>query len=122
HFLNSIDVRSHFIMVIGALLVGASSLSAQTPTQDTIVCYPLQIDLPLFDIPFQRDAARAGELFDSYSMQQALAVTQNLHRVNYHFDNKLWQRIIRPDNKRRRVYNRIAANITSGLVDYAFTY
>lgn len=116
-------MRSLFITIgLGALLVGASPLSAQTPTPIVVDAYPLQIDLPLFDLPFQRDAARAGELFDSYSMQQALAVTQNLHRVNYHFNNKLWQRIIRPDNKRRHVYNRIAANITSGLVDYAFTY
>lgn len=84
--------------------------------------YPLQIDLPLLDLPFQRDAARAGELFDSYSMQQSLAVTQNLHRVNYHFNNRLWHGIIRPDTKRKRVYNRIAANLTSGLVDYVFTY
>ncbi|MFC3196034.1 hypothetical protein ACFOET_00275 [Parapedobacter deserti] len=90
--------------------------------QDTIDRYPLYIDLPLLDLPFQRDAARAGELFDSYSMQQALAVTQNLHRVNYHFNNKLWHSAIRPDSRRKRVYNRIAANVTSGLVDYVFTY
>lgn len=87
-----------------------------------MMAYPLQIDLPLLDLPFQRDAARTGELFDSYSMQQALAVTQNLHRINYHFNNKLWHGIIRPDSKRKRIYNRIAANITSGAVDYVFTY
>ncbi|MBK1441192.1 hypothetical protein JHJ32_14430 [Parapedobacter sp. ISTM3] len=94
----------------------------QTKEQGTRGNYPMQIDLPLLDMPFQRDATLAGELFDSYSMQQALAVTQNLHRVNYHFNNKLWHGIIRPDSKRKHVYNRIAANVTSGLVDYVFTY
>jgi len=96
--------------------------SAQSKTSDSLRHYPLYIDLPLLDMPFQRDAARTRELFDSYSMQQALAVTQNLHRVNYHFNNKLLQGVIRPDTKRKRIYNRIAANLTSGLVDYVFTY
>ncbi len=109
-------------IVLAILMVGSAPLSAEIAKKDSLVTYPLQIDLPLLDLPFQRDAARTGELFDSYSMQQALAVTQNLHRVNYHFNNKLWQGIIRPDTKRKRIYNRIAANITSGLVDYAFTY
>jgi len=90
--------------------------------QDSLGNYPLRIDLPLLDMPFQQDATRSGELFDSYSMQQALAVTQNLHRVNYHFNNKLWHGFIHPDTKRKRIYNRIAANVTSGLVDYVFTY
>ncbi|GGC30346.1 hypothetical protein GCM10011386_22940 [Parapedobacter defluvii] len=96
--------------------------NAQPSLSDSLPNYPLQIDLPLLDLPFQRDASRTGELFDSYSMQQALAVTQNLHRVNYHFNNKLWHRILRPDTKRKQIYNRIAANVTSGLVDYVFTY
>lgn len=84
--------------------------------------YPLQIDLPLLDLPFQRDAARAGELFDSFSMQQALSVTQNLHRLNYHFNNRLWHKVITPDSKGKKILNRIASNATSGLVDYVFTY
>ncbi len=107
---------------LSILFVDIISLAAQTTPQDTMVVYPLQIDLPLLDMPFQRDAARTGELFDSYSMQQALAVTQNLHRLNYHVNNKFWQRIIRPDSKWTHVYNRLAANLTSGLVDYVFTY
>ncbi|SEL53000.1 hypothetical protein SAMN05421740_106176 [Parapedobacter koreensis] len=94
----------------------------QTGGQDSLWNYPMRIDLPLLDMPFQQDALRAGELFDSYSMQQALAVTQNLHRINYHFNNRLWHGIIRPDSKRKQVYNRIAANVASGLVDYVFTY
>lgn len=84
--------------------------------------YPLQIDLPFADIPFQQDAARAGELFDSFSMQQALAVTQNLHRVNYHFNNRLWHKVIRPDSRGKKILNRIASNATSGIIDYVFTY
>ncbi len=100
----------------------AFALAAKSEPRDSLQNYPLQIDLPLMDMPFQLDAARAGELFDSYSMHQALAITQNLHRVNYHFNNKLWQGIIRPNTKRKRIYNRIATNLTSGLVDYVFTY
>ena len=110
------------VLVLGMLTISTAPTLAKPAEQDSTTVYPLQIDLPILDLPFQRDAARAGELFDSYSMQQALAVTQNLHRVNYHFNNKLWQGIIRPDSKRRHVYNRIAANVTSGLVDYVFTY
>lgn len=116
-------MRLRFIAIgLGVLLSDICPLAAQGLAHEHIHTYFLHIDLPLLDLPFQRDASDTGELFDSYSMQQALAVTQNLHRVNYHFNNRLWQGIIRPDNKRKRMYNRIAANLTSGLVDYAFTY
>lgn len=116
-------MRLRFIAIgLGVLLSDICPLAAQGLAHEHIHTYFLHIDLPLLDLPFQRDASDTGELFDSYSMQQALAVTQNLHRVNYHFNNRFWQGIIRPDNKRKRMYNRIAANLTSGLVDYAFTY
>ncbi|ODS87558.1 MAG: hypothetical protein ABS46_00055 [Cytophagaceae bacterium SCN 52-12] len=98
----------------GAAVMGQSAES----TAD----YPLQIDLPFADLPFQQDAARTGELFDSFSMQQALSVTQNLHRLNYHFNNRLWHKVIRPDTRGKKILNRIASNTTSGLVDYVFTY
>lgn len=110
------------ISVFAFFIVISLRVAANISTTDSLAHYPLQIDLPLLDMPFQRDAARAGEFFDSYSMQQSLAVTQNLHRLNYHLNNKLWHRIIVPDTKSKRVYNRIAANLTAGLVDYVFTY
>lgn len=90
--------------------------------RDTTSYYPLRLDLPLLDLPFQHHAVQTGELFDSYSMQQALAMTQSLHRLNYHVNNRLWHAIILPETKRKQLYNRIAANLTSGLVDYVFTY
>src|SRR5690606_29949197 len=122
--LNSNLLKKRVILKWCVVILGYTPLcNAQySLSSDSLQHYPLQIDLPLLDLPFQGDASRTGELFDSYSMQQALAVTQNLHRINYHFNNKLWHGIIRPDTKRKQIYNRIAANVTSGLVDYVFTY
>jgi hypothetical protein len=90
--------------------------------QDTTDIASLTIDLPIFDLPFLQEAAGTGQVFNSFSMQQSLAVTQNLHRVNYHLNNQFWNKIIHPDSRRKKIYNRIAANATTGLIDYVFTY
>ncbi len=84
--------------------------------------YGLYLDAPLTDIPFMSDAARAGMLFNSFSMQQSLAVTKNLHSLNYYTNNHIWHKLIKPSGKHRWWLNRLAAQASSGLVDYVFTY
>ncbi|MBL7986004.1 MAG: hypothetical protein JNM91_13450, partial [Flavobacteriales bacterium] len=75
----------------------------------------LLLDLPLIDAPFVWHAAQmnankrmgltdgtnarlnASDLLNGYenpSMQQALAVTKDLHATNYYFTNKLWNGLI----------------------------
>ncbi len=108
-------------LILSAILI-AFCLSSTAQEKDSSLVYPLQIDLPVIDLPFMYKAAKTGVLFDNFSMDQSLAITQNIHRLNYHFNNRLWHGIIKPDTKRKKIYNRIAANATSGLIDYAFTY
>lgn len=70
-------------------------------------------------------SANAGDYLRSYeslSMQQTLAVTKNLHATNYYFNNKLWNKWIKPTTKKKQFLNRLAANISSGVVDYALAY
>ncbi len=55
-------------------------------------------------------------------MPQALAVTADLHGTNYYFTNKLWNRWLEPNTKRRRVLNRVAANAQAGVVDYLLAF
>jgi hypothetical protein len=103
----------------------------------------LLLDLPLIDAPFVWHAAQmsankrmgltdgtnatpnAGDLLRGYenpSMQQALAVTKNLHATNYYFTNKLWNGIIRPKDRKSYLLNRVLANVQAGVVDYALAY
>lgn len=70
-------------------------------------------------------SATAGDYLRSYeslSMQQTLTVTKNLHATNYYFNNKLWNKWIKPTTKKKQLLNRLAANISSGVVDYALAY
>lgn len=97
-------------------------INSKAQVKDSSIVYPLQIDLPVLDLPFMWEASKTGGLFDNFSMEQSLAVTQNIHRLNYHYNNRLWHNIIKPVNKRRSVFNRIAANVSAGLIDYAHTY
>lgn len=60
--------------------------------------------------------------YESPSMQQALAVTKNLHATNYYFNNRLWNKWITPVNKKKKLLNRLAANATAGVIDYALAY
>lgn len=103
----------------------------------------LLLDFPVLELPHLNKAAgmaynkradkisghttapNAGDYIRSYeslSMQQALAVTKNLHATNYYFNNKLWNKWISPTNNKKALLNRFAANISSGIVDYVLAY
>lgn len=119
-------------------------VNIQLSAQDSIRFQPkLLIDLPVLEVPHLSKAAgmaynkRTGNLsgnnpspnaadylgsYESLSMQQALAVTQNLHATNYYFNNKLWNKWIPATNNKKALLNRLAANISSGVVDYALAY
>lgn len=112
--------------------------------QDSIRYQPrLILDFPLLELPHLSKAAgmaynkRTNTLsggntspgtrdylrsYESLSMQQALAVTKNLHATNYYFNNKLWNNWIEPTTKKKQLLNRLAATISSGIVDYALAY
>lgn len=107
------------VLKVGMLLL---SINKHGYAQDTSYNYELNLDIPAIDLPFNLDASRTGQLFDSYSMQQSLAITQNFHNINYYLSNQLWHKIIKPKSTTRKIWNRVAANVTSGAVDYAFTY
>lgn len=103
----------------------------------------LLLDLPLVDAPYVWYAGQmaankrmgltdgsdatmnAGDLLRGYEspfMQQALAVTKDLHAANYYFTNKLWNGLLKPTDRKRFLLNRLAANAQAGLVDYLLAY
>lgn len=99
----------------------------------------LILDLPLLDVPYARYAAemaynkRIGQPaqpnandwlrgYESPSMPQVLAITKDLHAANYYFQNKLWNKWLAPESKKRLFLNRLAANATAGLIDYLMAY
>jgi hypothetical protein len=112
--------------------------------QDTSRFQPkLILDFPVLEFPHLNKAAgmaynkrinnlsgnktspNAGDYLRSYeslSMQQALAVTKNLHATNYYYNNKLWNKWIAPTTNKKALLNRMAANITAGVVDYLLAY
>jgi hypothetical protein len=127
------------------LLLFSACLAASSTAQDSIAKYQprLILEFPLLDFPHMNKAAgmaynkrldkisggtvspNVGDYLRSYeslSMQQALAVTKNLHATNYYFNNKLWNKWIEPTTKKKQLLNRLAANISSGVVDYALAY
>ena len=86
-------------------------------TQDSLSKTPskLVLDFPLLELPHLRYAAdmrynksldklSGGKTnptandylsgFESLSMQQALAITKNLHSTNYYLNNKLWNKSV----------------------------
>ena len=120
-------------------------LSFNTYAQDSLsrVSTRLVLDFPLLELPHLRYAAdmrynkRLDKLsggktnptandylsgFESLSMQQALAITKNLHSTNYYLNNKLWNKWIKPDTNKKEILNRMAAHLTSGVIDYALAY
>lgn len=109
------------VLVLKVLLL-AGSVEGFGQKQNMAQTYPQELDLPIIDLPFVIESAKSDQLLNSFSMEQSLAVTQNLHRINYYLNNRLWDKWIEPDSKRNRTLNRIAANLSSGLVDYVFTY
>ncbi len=84
--------------------------------------YSLAFDVPLLDLPYWSDAGFSLKSYQSPSMNQALSVTHGLHATNYYFNNKLWERWIPPTGKKNKIWNRVAANASAGLIDLAFTY
>ncbi len=112
------------ITIVISLIIMILSICVKSfgQKQDTSQVYPLQLDLPIFDFPYMLESGKTGQFFNSFSMQQSLAITQDIHSVNYYLNNRFWHKVIQPDTKRSKVYNRIAANATSGLIDYVFTY
>ncbi len=103
----------------------------------------LLLDLPLIDAPYMWYAGQmaankrmnitdgsdatmnAGDLlrgYESPSMQQALAVTKDLHATNYYFTNKLWNGLLKPTDRNRFLLNRLVANAQAGVVDYLLAY
>jgi hypothetical protein len=98
-------------------------LAVNISAQDSIIKYKprLMLELPLLDFPHMNKAAgmaynkklnrisgntttpNAGDYLRSYeslSIQQALAVTKNLHATNYYFNKKLWNKWIEPTTKK----------------------
>lgn len=119
-------------------------VSGLTKAQDSIRFKPrLILEFPVLELPHLQKAAamrynkRTGQLaggitspkgadylrsYESLSMQQALAVTKNLHTTNYYFNNKLWNRWIPATTSRKALLNRLAANLSAGIIDYALAY
>ena len=137
-------IASAFLQALGALLVVVStSLNASAQDSTYVINERLLLDLPLIDAPYAQAAAcmsynkRLGLAsggstsptitdwlsgYESPSMQQALAITKDLHGTNYYFTNKLWNGVIKPTNKKKYLLNRVVANAQAGLVDYALAY
>ena len=116
---------------------------AQVKAQDSIPSSRLLLDFPVIDYPFLKYAAemsankrlhlpagsgsnpQAKDYLRSYenlSMPQALAITKDLHSVNYYFNNKLWDQWIKPVNPKKKLLNRVAAHASAGVIDYAMAY
>ncbi|MGZ5287506.1 MAG: hypothetical protein ACXWB9_09995 [Flavisolibacter sp.] len=111
--------------------------------QDSVPSARLILDFPLVDYPFLKYAAemaankrlqvpagsgvntQAKDYLRSYenlSMPQALALTKDLHSVNYYFNNRLWDKWIKPVNLKKKLLNRVAAHASAGVIDYAMAY
>lgn len=136
-----VQFRSRIILC--TLLLGTAPIAMRAQDSSYTITPRLLLDLPLIDAPYGWHAAQmaankrlgitdgangsvnAGDLlrgYESPSMQQALAVTKDLHATNYYFSNKLWNGLIAPTSKKRYLFNRIAANAQAGLVDYLLAY
>ena len=120
-------IASAFLQALGALLVVVStSLNASAQDSTYVINERLLLDLPLIDAPYAQAAAcmsynkRLGLAsggstsptitdwlsgYESPSMQQALAITKDLHGTNYYFTNKLWNGVIKPTNKKKYLLN-----------------
>lgn len=108
-------------VIVLILLMG---LFSAIHAQDTLrVKYPLFMELPTIDLPFlTKVSAQNLNAYESPSMQQALGLTKSLHSLNYYLNNKLWSGIIKPKSRSHRIWNRVVANASSGLIDLLFTY
>jgi hypothetical protein len=104
--------RPPYLPSILAVLLSCTAPPTASAQDSTYAIRPrLLLDLPLIDAPYLGHAATmaankrlgitdgnnaapgAGDLlrgYESPSMQQALAITKDLHATNYYFTNKLW--------------------------------
>ena len=130
---------THWLIAISLLLSTFKGVA-----QDSSLFHPkLILDFPLLEVPHLSKAAgmaynkRLGNLaggklapniqdytnsYESFSMQQALAITKNLHATNYYFNNKVWNKWLPPNTKNKVLLNRLVANLSSGAVDYVLAY
>lgn len=139
---------NYLVVVLASLLVPLGYVvNASEKTEDksaadsTAPARQLFLEFTIADFPFMHKAAimqtnlSTNNLhsssppflnylkgYESPSMHQALAFTKSLHSLNYYGHNKLWDRWVKPENRRKRVVNRIGANLTAGLTDLVFTY
>lgn len=125
------------------MLLFLTSLIPVKAQDTTAFTYRLLLDFPVLDYPYLKYAAemsankRSGEAagsgtpanfsdylrgFESPSMQQALAITKDVHATNYYFNNKLWDKWIKPNTPKNKIINRIAANASAGAIDVVLSY
>jgi hypothetical protein len=137
------------IIIIAMLTVLQTNCFAQTDAikKKNTIRYEskprLILDVPLFDFSQMNIAAKmnynkrnnliaggnTSPNFNDYltgltnpSMQQALAVTKNLHTTNYYFNNRLWNKLVPVTSKKNKFFNRLGAQATSGIADYILSY
>jgi hypothetical protein len=104
-------------------LITLLTLSSDGFAKDKVENQGLEIDLPILDFPFVTKAIKTGQVTNSFSMEQSLAITQNFHNINYYFNNKIWKKIANPSkSKKAKFWNTVGANLSAGAIDYLFTY
>lgn len=129
-------MKAKFSKVVSLTTILSMSLLPSLAQPDTTATlYSYRADLPLVDLHFLRDAVgmrvnkRSGhkqglndvlQSYESPSMQQALALTKDLHAANYYVNNIMWEKIL--PLQKNKVWNRVAANTSAALVDLLFTY
>ncbi|GJM34756.1 MAG: hypothetical protein DHS20C18_37570 [Saprospiraceae bacterium] len=123
----------------------AFSLLISVKAQDSLlrINERLILDFPLLEYPYVKFGAQMsfnkhhGEFsgnrtnttlndwlsgYESPSMNQVLAITKDLHATNYYFNNKLWNKWVKPESKKKYLLNRLAANASAGIIDYILAY
>lgn len=145
NFLLSMYYREIFLaslLFALSFLCHASENDENKPTNNDLTpSRQLFLELTVVDFPFIHKAAKMRanlstgqfngsaprlsdylEGYESPSMHQVLTFTKSLHSLNYYAHNKLWDKWLQPNNRKKRIFNRIGANLTAGLTDLVFTY
>jgi hypothetical protein len=99
----------------------------------------LVLDFPVLDLPFLSRAAQTAAnhrndmpatcncdrklrdyatAYNNLSMRQIIAMSQNLHGAGYYVVNRQWDRWIKPTTLKRKIWNRVLANVTAVPIDY----
>lgn len=129
----AIRIKNFIPAILALWLQPLPHLAAADSTRSA---YALYLDFPVLDLPYLADAAKmraakqgaASALtryvtsYESPSMEQALALTKNLHAVNYYGNNLLWESLIPHKSKGTTLLNRLGANLLAGGIDLVFTY